>query len=191
MLQKPAPAARMREAHAGSRPASGAQQICQRHAKLASCVIKRRSWQHRQAGCCAPPTAQSAAAPGKQYDLLALSNLCVDVFVPVDELPSSPIERSMLDQLELSPQWSRAGSSEPSWELGGNFNTMIAAARLGMRVGAIGHIGRDDYGRFCARVLEVGAVPPHAARCARTLRQRRPTCPVAWTRHGTQQQSSP
>ena len=32
---------------------------------------------------------------------------------------------------------------------------MIAAARLGLRVGAIGHVGDDVYGDFMRRVLQV------------------------------------
>lgn len=41
--------------------------------------------------------------------------------------------------------------------MGGNCNFMIAAARLGMRVGSVGHIGPDTYGRYIADVLQVGS----------------------------------
>lgn len=45
---------------------------------------------------------------------------------------------------------------QDAWEVGGNCNFMIAAARLGMRVGSVGHIGPDTYGRYVADVLQVG-----------------------------------
>ncbi len=87
----------------------------------------------------------------KQYDVLALSNICIDVIVPQDELPGpDPVARErLLQQLSASPP------CESSWELGANCNFMVAAARLGMRAGAVGHVGTDVYGRFLNRLLQV------------------------------------
>ena len=42
-----------------------------------------------------------------------------------------------------------------SWEVGGNCNFMIAAARLGMHVAAVGNLGVDVYGRFLRDILQV------------------------------------
>ena len=39
------------------------------------------------------------------------------------------------------------------WEAGGHCNTAIAAARLGLRCRAIGHVGNEIYGRFLLDVL--------------------------------------
>ena len=40
--------------------------------------------------------------------------------------------------------------------MGGTCNFMIAAARLGLRVGSVAHIGGDVYGRYIHDVLQVG-----------------------------------
>lgn len=42
-----------------------------------------------------------------------------------------------------------------SWEVGGNCNFMIAAARLGLQVAALGNLGGDVYGRFLRDVVKV------------------------------------
>lgn len=43
---------------------------------------------------------------------------------------------------------------ESQWEGGGNCNTAIAAARLGLRCTALGHIGDEVFGNFLRRVLD-------------------------------------
>eukprot|EP00798_Chlamydomonas_sp_ICE-L_P002335 gene2335-8630_t len=90
----------------------------------------------------------------KILDVVALSNLCVDVFVPVETLPPSDTDerRQLLDKLsELPPDRS-------AWEIGGTGNFMIAAARMGMSVSSIGHIGNDMYGEFLQEVLHVEGI---------------------------------
>lgn len=93
-----------------------------------------------------------AAAPykgTKTYDIVTLSNLCVDIVVPVDALPSAdPAERAKL----LKDLTDRPPSSD-AWEVGGNTNTLIAAARLGMKAAAVGQVGDDVYGGFLVDVL--------------------------------------
>ena len=42
-----------------------------------------------------------------------------------------------------------------SWEVGGNCNFMVAAARLGLQVAALGNLGDDTYGSFLRAVLKV------------------------------------
>lgn len=162
--------------------ATGSAAICQRHSRLRPNRLLRR----RQAVC----EPRACGSQGKAYDLLALSNLCIDVVVPVDDvtqLGDQQARRGLLDDLH-----SRT-FSEDSWELGGSMNTMIAAARLGLRVGAIGHMGDDAYGRWCARELEVRhghcmgidvssrarmhSTDTLAAPCARRWRASRPSCP--------------
>lgn len=82
--------------------------------------------------------------PNYQYDVVALGNLCVDVVLPVPELPSSvPSERAqLLQRLTADPP------DKSAWELGGNCNFMIAAARLGMQVASVGQVGLGSY-RAC------------------------------------------
>ncbi len=46
---------------------------------------------------------------------------------------------------------------ESSWEVGASCNFMIAASRLGLRVGCAGHCGDDVYGDFLRTILAVGA----------------------------------
>lgn len=87
----------------------------------------------------------------KDHDVIGLSNLCVDIVIPVQQLPPADPEarQGLLQQLTAEPP------DEQHWELGGNCNFMIAAARMGMRVGSIGHVGNDTYGRYMDRVLQV------------------------------------
>jgi sugar/nucleoside kinase (ribokinase family) len=106
----------------------------------------------------------------KVHDVIGLSNLCVDIVIPVQELPPvDPAARQgLLQQLTAAPP------DEQHWELGGNCNFMIAAARMGMRVGSIGHVGDDVYGRYMDRVLQVSKLSSNTgtAHC-RTGWQRR------------------
>ena len=85
------------------------------------------------------------------YDVIALGNLCLDIFVSVPELPSTEesSRRQLLNQLTASPPCRSA------WEVGGNTNFMIAAARLGMQVAPVGHLGPDEYGQYIKDVLQV------------------------------------
>jgi sugar/nucleoside kinase (ribokinase family) len=85
----------------------------------------------------------------KTYDLVTLSNLCVDVIVPCDSLPSDDEDdrKALLKYLAENPP------SISSWEVGGNTNTLIAASRLGMTVGSVGQVGRDRFGYFMQDVL--------------------------------------
>jgi sugar/nucleoside kinase (ribokinase family) len=83
--------------------------------------------------------------------VVALSNLCVDIVVPVAELPSADVEerRKLLGRLTAQPP------PVESWEVGGNSNFLIAASRLGLTAASIGHLGDDVYGRFFRDVMAV------------------------------------
>lgn len=79
------------------------------------------------------------------HDVVAISNLCVDVLVHVEELPGANPETL-----------ARLVSEVPStshWEVGGNANFLIASARMGMRGCAIGCVGSDAHGTFLKHVL--------------------------------------
>lgn len=95
-------------------------------------------------------TQEINSIPRKLYDLVTLSNLCVDIVVPTPKLPPAdePSRKALLHQLTANPP------SEDAWEVGGNTNTLIAASRLGLHVASIGHIGNDIYGAFLANVLK-------------------------------------
>lgn len=96
----------------------------------------------------------SSAPPAKLYDLVALSNLCVDIVVSVTELPpeDDASRRALLAELSAQPLPLSAA------EVGGNTNTLISAARLGLRVASVGHVGPDPAGCFLADVLEAEGV---------------------------------
>ena len=61
-------------------------------------------------------------------------------------------------RLALFRELTAAPPPETSWEVGASCNFMIAAARLGLRVGCAGHCGDDVYGDFLRKILAVGAV---------------------------------
>ncbi len=102
----------------------------------------------------APPVPVPSAVPravnNKVYDVVGLSNLCVDVVIPVPQLPprDTDARRALLDSLAAEPP------CESAMEVGGNCNFMIAAARLCMAVGSVGHVGDDVPGAFMNRVLQ-------------------------------------
>ncbi|CAL5427497.1 unnamed protein product [Camellia sinensis] len=85
----------------------------------------------------------------KDIDVATLGNLCVDVVLNVPNLPPDSFEerKAYMDLLSKSPP------DKKFWEAGGNCNMAIAAARLGLRCTAIGHVGDEIYGRFLVDVL--------------------------------------
>ncbi|CAI5471428.1 unnamed protein product [Closterium sp. Yama58-4] len=85
----------------------------------------------------------------KLVDVVTLGNLCVDVLVAVDQLPPSDRRGKweFLQRVKANPP------DESCWEAGGNLNFGIAAARLGLRCTAFGHVAGDAFGAFLARVM--------------------------------------
>ena len=105
------------------------------------CSGHRASTSGRVACAASAPAAEGAAGPAsslqrKQYDVVALSNLCVDIVHNVPELPPADAEsrRRLLQQLTAAPP------PIEQWEVGGNTNFLIAASRLGLRTASVGHL---------------------------------------------------
>ncbi|XP_008806246.2 probable fructokinase-1 [Phoenix dactylifera] len=93
--------------------------------------------------------ARRGGAP-KGVDLATLGNLCVDIVLGVPSLPPTPPDerRAYMEQLAASPP------DKKYWEAGGNCNLAIAAARLGLHVATLGHVGDEIYGHFLLDVLQ-------------------------------------
>eukprot|EP00897_Mesotaenium_endlicherianum_P008690 jgi/Mesen1/784/ME000110S_11046 len=91
----------------------------------------------------------SAEGSEGTVDVVTLGNLCVDVLTSVEELP--PTARQ--DKWDYMQRLMASPPEESCWEGGGNSNTAIAAARLGLNCVAIGHVGGDRFGSFLRRVL--------------------------------------
>ncbi|XP_020550494.1 fructokinase-1 isoform X1 [Sesamum indicum] len=85
----------------------------------------------------------------KEIDVATLGNLCVDVVLSVPKLPPKPLDerKAYMEELAKSPP------DKIYWEAGGNCNMAIAAARLGLHVSAVGHVGDEIYGHFLLDVL--------------------------------------
>lgn len=85
----------------------------------------------------------------KDVDVATLGNLCVDIVLNVPALPppSKEERKAYMEELSASPPDKRY------WEAGGNCNTAIAVARLGLNCTAIGHVGNEIYGKFLMDVL--------------------------------------
>ena len=62
---------------------------------------------------------------------------------------------SEIKSLQLLQRLTASPPNRDSWEVGGNCNASITAARLGMRVTCIGNLGRDVYGDFMRETLKV------------------------------------
>ncbi|KAL8530358.1 hypothetical protein ACS0TY_007408 [Phlomoides rotata] len=85
----------------------------------------------------------------KDIDVATIGNLCVDVVLNVPKLPPKPLDELKVYMEELS----KSPPDKKYWEAGGNCNMAIAAARLGLRVTTVGHVGDEIYGRFLLDVL--------------------------------------
>ncbi|XP_073315848.1 uncharacterized protein [Primulina huaijiensis] len=85
----------------------------------------------------------------KEIDVATLGNLCVDIVLNVPKLPPKPLDERKAYMEELS----NLSPDKRYWEAGGNCNVAIAAARLGLQVVSIGHVGDEIYGRFLLDVL--------------------------------------
>jgi hypothetical protein len=69
----------------------------------------------------------------------------------VDELPAEDVQTKerLLSSLKAEPP------SKDLWQVGGNTNFMIAAARLGLNVSCCGHVGDDVFGHYLLDCLRV------------------------------------
>ena len=99
----------------------------------------------------ASPAKSQSDKKSRTFDVVALGNLCLDIVVSVPELPSNSEDsrRQLLKTLTAAPP------PKTAWEVGGNTNFMIAAARLGLKVASIGHVGPDQYGDYVRSILQV------------------------------------
>ncbi|KAH7424127.1 hypothetical protein KP509_12G091300 [Ceratopteris richardii] len=86
----------------------------------------------------------------RDIDVITFGNLCVDIVLNVPTLPP----KSYKEKLAYMNDLARSSPEKKFWEAGGNSNFAIAAARLGMRCAALGHIGDEKYGKFLHEVLE-------------------------------------
>ncbi|MBA0553535.1 hypothetical protein Golob_012711 [Gossypium lobatum] len=90
----------------------------------------------------------------KTVDVATLGNLCVDIVLNVPKLPppSPDSRKAFMEHLSSSPP------DKQYWEAGGNCNMAIAAARLGLKCVAIGHVGNEIYGKFLEDVLQAEGI---------------------------------
>ncbi|KAK9847380.1 hypothetical protein WJX84_011336 [Apatococcus fuscideae] len=96
------------------------------------------------------------------HDLVAVSNICVDVVLKVDQLP--PLESINRRQLLAERTAALADTPDRSaWEVGGSCNVAIAAARLGLSVATCGNIPSDVYGHFLSDILQAEGIHENAA----------------------------
>ncbi|GLC55977.1 hypothetical protein PLESTB_001051100 [Pleodorina starrii] len=136
--QRPAATPTVTSCHARSCPTYHPPQ----HLGWSSANNSRASSQRR-------PSVARATPAERGVDVVGFGNLCVDAVLPMEQLPPADpgVRRQLLDSLTASPP------DKSSWEVGGNCNFMVAAARLGLQVASVGHIGTDVYGEFMDEVL--------------------------------------
>lgn len=84
----------------------------------------------------------------KQYDLITFGDMCVDLIITgADVVPEFGQVEKLVDDYEL--------------EMGGSCNIFACqAAKLGLRVGVLGRVGDDDFGRLILRRLNESGVDP-------------------------------
>ena len=80
----------------------------------------------------------------KQYDVIGVENLIMDLALRIDVLPETDGIVSLKDFL---------------WQSGGNASSAIAAlSRLGAKCAMVGQIGNDEFGRFCLNDMKYHGV---------------------------------
>lgn len=82
----------------------------------------------------------------KQYDIITFGDMCVDLIITgEDVVPEFGQVEKLVDDYAL--------------EMGGSCNIFACqAAKLGLRVGILGRVGDDDYGRLILRRLQESGV---------------------------------
>ncbi|XP_051118859.1 fructokinase-1-like [Andrographis paniculata] len=85
----------------------------------------------------------------KDVDVATVGNLCVDIVLNVPKLPP----KAMAERKAYMEELAKSSPDKEFWEAGGNCNVAIAAARLGLNLVTIGHVGDEIYGRFLLDVL--------------------------------------
>ena len=88
-------------------------------------------------------------------DVVALGNMCVDVLLPPAPIPAPEVLKT---EAQLAA-FTAASPPQRLWEVGGNCNFLIAAARVGLNAECVGHVGADVYGDFLRDVLADEGVP--------------------------------
>src|SRR5210317_280814 len=88
----------------------------------------------------------SISDPQKPYDVITFGDMCVDLIMSADDIvPEFGQVEKLVDHYEL--------------EMGGSCNIFACqAAKLGLKVGILGRVGEDDYGRLIIRLLEESGV---------------------------------
>lgn len=84
-------------------------------------------------------------------------------------------DAATLTTAEYLDELTASAPPEPSWEVGGNCNFLIAASRIGLRAECVGHVGEDDPGEFLRRVLKEEGVPLRRLASADSVAGRLPT----------------
>ena len=77
----------------------------------------------------------------------------MDVLVPLPKVPATEDVKTEAFLAQLTREL--CSSAAPVMELGANCNTLLAAARLGLRSAAVCSLGKDGPGAFLSRELQV------------------------------------
>ena len=87
--------------------------------------------------------------------------MCVDILHPPAPIPDPAALKTEAFLATLDAEDSSEDSSvlADRWEVGGNCNFLIAAARLGLRAECVGHVGEDAQGAFLRATLAEEGVP--------------------------------
>ena len=87
---------------------------------------------------------EDSSRRAQSWDLVAVGGLVLDLIVPIPALPIEAGKHQLSD-------WTK-------WEAGGDANTLIMGARLGLNVTAISALGLDAPGRRVADILHAEGV---------------------------------
>ena len=85
----------------------------------------------------------------------------MDILHPPAPIPDPAARKTEAFLATLDAEDSSEDSSvlADRWEVGGNCNFLIAAARLGLRAECVGHVGEDAQGAFLRATLAEEGVP--------------------------------
>lgn len=153
-----ATAAKFRGTNASSRT------VAPRRSPAPSVVVARlRSVPPPSRGVLTRAAARADSEYSGPLDVVALGNMCVDILHPPAPIPDPAALKTeaFLATLDATGDDASSRDASPSdrWEVGGNCNFLIAAARLGLRAECVGHVGDDAQGAFLRDALANEGVP--------------------------------
>ena len=141
------------------RGANASRTVAPRRSPALSVGARPRSPPPPSRGVLTLAAARADSAYAGPLDVVALGNMCVDILHPPAPIPDPAALKTEAFLATLDASAEDSSELADRWEVGGNCNFLIAAARLGLRAECVGHVGEDKQGAFLRATLAEEGVP--------------------------------